>query len=592
MDLRQEYLRQGNDLLEKGFEEKAQILFNAANRIEYNNPPPQASIIQRPIVYQTDFAGDKFFGSFGATKDYSFIDYYTLRKRSIQLFEENPYFRGLIRRLVTNEINTGLRLDASPKSDILNIDEDTLQKWADSHETLWSLWSEDPKLCDWKGEKTISEIQAEAKYTAYVTGDCLLVQRISKKTGLPQIEIIDGQFITDPGVEPRKGNTIEFGVELDKNKKHVAYYVEVQDPKSSKTTHRRIPVYGEKSGRRISKLIYGTDRLMGRVRGMPIAAIMLTKFKDLDRAADAELRATLINSMIAGVTTKESPGIGTRPMGMGAMAQGQPLADATVTNGDITVNNNYKTAFKTPGLWIDELAVGEKLESFNTARPNINFAKYEESILNLLCWCVEVPPEIGRLLFTNSFSASRQANNEFKVFLDKQTYKNSNDFNKVIYETFTTYAALTNQTVMPGFLEARAKKDWKTVNAWLCSEWTGITRPSIDILKDVNAGEKAVAAGAMTMDDYSRKISGKSFRTVVKKLQREYKLAEDLGVSLTMNENSSGEPINQNTNDNNQQNNQNNQPQAQAQNTQNIFRILSKLEDMECELEEIKYGNN
>lgn len=545
---------------------------------------PQATIIQRPIIFQTDFNGDKFLGSFGITKDYAFIDYWTLRKRSVQLFEENPYFRGLIRRLVTNEINTGLRLDAAPKSEILNIDEDSLQEWADKHETLWQLWSEDPSLCDWHHENTFGELHALARYTAIVSGDVLKITRINQKTGLPQIEIIDGQYITDPGVEPRKGNTIEYGIELDSNRRHVAYWVEDKNEQTkSGKTHRRIPVYGEKSGRRISKLIYGTDKLIGRLRGIPLAALVLTKLKDLDRASDAELRATLINSMIAGVTQREQGVIASNAIGRGAQAQATPQNGYVSADENVTINQKYRAAFQQPGMWVEELSPGETLNSFSTARPNVNFAKYEESILNLLCWSLELPPEIGRLLFTNSFSASRQANNEFQVYLKKANYKNANDFCRPIYEQFTTYAALTNQTDMQGFIEARISGDWKKVNAWLCSEWTGISRPSIDILKDVNAGEKAVANGFSTLDDQARKISGKTFRTVAQKLKREKEYADKLGISLNMFEDNMGVPL---PDPNNPQQIQD--QQLQAQNARMIFQIAAKLENIESDIEEIK----
>ena len=50
--------------------------------------------------------GDKFAGGFGTTNVYTHIDYWTLRERSGQLFRENLYAKGLVRRLITNEINT------------------------------------------------------------------------------------------------------------------------------------------------------------------------------------------------------------------------------------------------------------------------------------------------------------------------------------------------------------------------------------------------------------------------------------------------------------------------------------------------------
>ena len=59
------------------------------------------------------FDGGKFLGGFGETQIQQ-LDYWTLRARSAQLFNENLYAKGLVRRLITNEINTGLTPEASP----------------------------------------------------------------------------------------------------------------------------------------------------------------------------------------------------------------------------------------------------------------------------------------------------------------------------------------------------------------------------------------------------------------------------------------------------------------------------------------------
>jgi len=45
------------------------------------------------------YDGGKFFGGFGATQIQE-VDYWTLRLRSAQLFNENLYARGLVRRLI------------------------------------------------------------------------------------------------------------------------------------------------------------------------------------------------------------------------------------------------------------------------------------------------------------------------------------------------------------------------------------------------------------------------------------------------------------------------------------------------------------
>ena len=74
----------------------------------------------------TSWDGDKFLGGFGITKDYEVVNHWLIRKRSKQLFTENIYARGIIRRLITNIINKGLSLEATPDAEILGLDPESL----------------------------------------------------------------------------------------------------------------------------------------------------------------------------------------------------------------------------------------------------------------------------------------------------------------------------------------------------------------------------------------------------------------------------------------------------------------------------------
>jgi lambda family phage portal protein len=505
---------------------------------------PQTNSTQTRNPYQyyvTDLLeavwnGSKFPGSYGSTKDYTYVDYWLLRKRSMQLFKENAYARGMIKRILRNEIHKGLNLEASNISDVTGLDDENAIIWDESSELSFKLWADNAQLCDWRKKKKFGELQHDCRQTALLSGDCLVILHVDQKTGLPAVELVDGDNVKTPfGQETRTGNRIIHGVELDAFDRHAAYWIETITDTGTK--YKRIPCFGEKSRRRIAWLVYGTDKRLDDVRGEPLLALVLYMLKELDRYRDSEQRAAVLNSIIPLFIQKSEAGPGSLPIGAGAVRRGQE----TVQDTD-GVDRTFNIAKMLPGTIPDELNKGEIPVSFNTQRPNLGFVKFEEAIINTFAWACEIPPEIARLLFQSNFSASRQANNEFNVYLTYISWKFGNDFCQPIYEEFITASVLKDEITAPGFIDSYFSGDWRILRAWLNAEWTGLSRPSVDLLKDVQAAKEALALRVTTFDQQCRKISGMSFRTIVKKLAREKKLLDKAGLTSSIDETTTGEP--------------------------------------------------
>ena len=134
-------------------------------------------------------------------------------------------------------------------------------------------------------------------------------------------------------------------LELDKKGRQVAYHVRMEDD-----TYKRIPARGERSGRRIAWLKYGTEKRLDEVRGQPILALVLQSLKELDRYRDAETRAAVINSILALFVTKGEDKIGSTPFGKGAVKR----STATATDGDGSTRT-LKMDQYLPGMVFDEL---------------------------------------------------------------------------------------------------------------------------------------------------------------------------------------------------------------------------------------------
>ena len=467
-------------------------------------------------VNVTDFTGDKFYSGFGPTNWY-LTDYWTLRARSRQLFQDNLYARGIVRRYVTNIINTGLTLESNPEEALLGFNPDELVDWSETQENLFNIWAKNPKLCDYNGRLTFGQIQKTIKREAIVNGDVLVVLRVDRVTGLPKIQLIDADLVQTPTGEDTEGDRdIRHGVELNGSGEQVAYHIRQDDG----ITFKRIPAIGRRSGRRQAWLVYGTDKLHDNVRGEPLLSIVLQSVREIDRYRDSAQRKAVVNSVFAAFIKKGENKIGSLPVTGGATRNDQvSVQDNTSQNPS---SRKYNISSYIPGAVMEELQQGEEPVLFGGQGTDINFPIFEEAIVSAMAWALEIPPEILKLAFSNNYSASQAALNEFKIFLNSERTRDGEQVNQPVYVEWFISSALTGAVEAPGFLDAwRDPRQYVTFGAWVSADWAGAIKPTTDILKQAKGYELMINLGAITRDRASKEMTGTKFSKNVKKLRRE-----------------------------------------------------------------------
>lgn len=462
------------------------------------------------------FDGGKFYGGFGDTQIHT-VDYWTLRKRSAQLFTENLYARGLIRRFVTNEINTGLSPESSPDEKILGFEEDGLTEWTEEVEMRFSLWGKSPQACDWKRQSTFGEIQRAARREALIEGDILVVLRLNPMTKLPCVQLVTGSSVQTPwgdNFKLRAGHKITHGVEFDAEGRVFGYHV-----RQTSGAFEFLPAYGGKTRRRLAWLVFGTDKRLDDVRGQPLLSIVLQSLKEIDRYRDSAQRKAVINSILAMFIKKGEERMGTLPMQGGAIKKSQFEISDSTTNG---VPRKLNLASQIPGFVIDELQYGEEPVLKGGDGTDINFQAFEEAVIRAVAWANEVPPEVLTLSFSSNYSASQAATNEFRIYLNRVWSEWGETFCSPIYADWLVSEVLLGKIRADGLLDAyRNPVEYDVLAAWMSADWYGAIKPSTDMLKQVKASELLIAGGYSTRAREARILTGTKYSKNIKRLRRE-----------------------------------------------------------------------
>lgn len=488
---------------------------------EIVQPEPLNFLMSAGVVNMVDslFTGEKFIGGLGPAPFQPVIDFSFIRAYSWKLFYENSYARGILKRLKTNEIGTGLRLESSPVANLLGINREAAVAWSRNTEERFQVWADDPRQVDWAQQMNFGELQETTRMHALLSGDVLVVLRYPAPLNLPVVELIDGARISTPFPgDVKKENKIIDGVEVDSKGRHVAFHVIDTNQDFPSLQRKRIPAFGVRSGRRMAWMVYGGERRLGQTRGVPLLAAVLQSLKEIDRYRDAEQRAALVNAFIAMSIERDQAAVpGTRPMTGGATRR-----DSVTKTDDDGGTSSYNFDAAIPGMQVQGLAAGEKLVSHETMRPNVNFAKFEEAIISGVAWGEEIPPEILRLSFSSNYSASKAAVNEFKVYLNRSQMRFANYFPKQIYEEWLLSMVLIDAISAPGFIEGRRSAKLRdTARAWLRSTWPGPTKPSVDLGKDVSAYAAGIVLGLVTREKAAADLFGTKFDENAKRLLEE-----------------------------------------------------------------------
>lgn len=447
-----------------------------------------------------------------------------LRARTRDLARNAPLAAGAISTQVTNVVGTGLSLQPTPDAELLGIEDEAAQAWADATLREFKLWAESTD-CDVTRTQNFYGLQALAFRSALESGDVLSLLPTVQRPGRPYrlaLQLIEADRVCNPGFV-QDTTEISAGIELDQWGAPVAYHVCRQHPGSllrrSDFKWDRVTAYGNSSGRR--NVIHLFDRRRpGQIRGVPVLAPVIEPLKQLQRYTDAELQAAVISGMFA-VFVKMDPEAfqdmfdqdGKNAYLNSAMGWDGTLNGSTLDGGGKAIN----------------LLPGEEVDSANPGRPNALFDPFVQAIIRQIGVALEMPFEVLIKHFTASYSAARAALlDAWRFFRGRRDWLASS-FCQPIYEAWLEEAVALGRVSAPGFFADAAIR-----RAWCASVWVGDGPGSIDPQKEVTAAGERIALGISTRAAESILHDGVDWRVKHKQLVEEEERRREDGLSVPL----------------------------------------------------------
>ena len=360
--------------------------------------------------------------------------------------------------------------------------------------------------------------------SAWMNGEGLALPLWLDRSASPArtcLQVIEPDRLANPFMEP-DSERLRGGIEIDPYGAPIAYHIRKMHPGDRfwlmgagfDTDTERIPAFTPWGRRRV---IHVHDReRAGQTRGKPGLASVLRQFKVLGDYTNAELKAAVVNAMVAMVTESSIGQEGLVELLSGSPDAMKAYQDGLASRGRASVDFNA-------GMIIP-LALGEKLNSFTPGRPSTSFEPFTLALFRHVAAGLNIPYELLLKDFSKTnYSSARAALLEGWRFFKGRRKWLSTYWAQPVYELWLEEMVETGRIVAPDFQAKRG--------LYCRAKWVGDGRGWIDPLKEAQAVEKRLSVAVSTLEDEAAE-QGADWEEVLEQRAREQRRAEALGITL------------------------------------------------------------
>lgn len=469
-----------------------------------------------------------------------------LRNRSTDLFYNSAVGAGAINSSRNNVIGAGLRV--SPKIDykLLGLTAEQAKEWQRNTLREFNLWAES-KACDLYRKNNFYDMQDIVYLSYLIDGDAWAAIKYRKPLpGCPyctRIQLFEASRVCNPDattafgpvspwavetINPKNGNRIISGVEIDSDGAVVAYWIANRVPfdltnPAGKLDWVRVEAYGRRSGR-LNVLQISHEERPEQYRGVPYIAPAIEVLKQVSRYTSAELTAAIVKSYFTLFFTSKDSSTGD----MGDVLNSTYAPHERVVPEDL---DGIEVGAGTLNL----LPEGIDVKAIDGSR---NLSTFEPFVNNLICQIgasLGIPSEVLLSRFQSSYSAARAALLQAAaVFRTRRTWF-ARDFCKPIYEAWLAEAVVIGRVKAPGF-----GSDPVITKAWSGADWFGPVMGLLDPVKEVNGAALRIKYGLSTAEREAAELTGTDFDSNVDQIAIEHGTWQGKGLEVPRADNTGG----------------------------------------------------
>jgi lambda family phage portal protein len=437
-----------------------------------------------------------------ATSDLPAGEQRTLRARSRDAFRSHLIARAALTRPRTNIVGTGLMCRPAVDHVALGISEEEAETINTQISSRFVPWAEDPVQCDWEATNDFYGLQSLSLLSAMLSGDVMgLTPQQERSVGIAslKVQLIEADRISNPDDSVDTPSLVD-GIVLQ-NGVPVACWIRNTHPGDQLTAVNlpkwtRYEMFGGETGRRRVLHVWNDKERPGQVRGAPYLAPILEPLVQLQRYGSAELMAAVVSAMFTVFIEKGNEQFDAD--GNPIPAFGEVSQTDTAAAPQIALGNGA----------IVDLAPGEKANTANPTRPNVNFDPFFVSVVKQIGAALELPLDELMLHYQSSYSAARAAMLQAWRFYTMRRWWLVQQFCQPVYGLWMDEEVASGRLNLPGYADPMKRR------AYARALWIGPSRGAMDEEKEAKAAKMRIEIGVSNEAIETASMTGEDWATV------------------------------------------------------------------------------